>query len=90
VVANCDRLARLKFSPNLPYAITEHGAIMAANLLRSELAVKLNELESKLQDHDGQIGALIDAIRSLMSEPPARRKPAIGNHTGRKRRRTRK
>jgi hypothetical protein len=25
VVANCDHLKRLKFSPNLPYAFTEHG-----------------------------------------------------------------
>jgi len=30
VVANCDHLARLKFSPQLPHAFTEHGAIMAA------------------------------------------------------------
>jgi hypothetical protein len=87
----------------LPYAFTEHGVIMAANLLRSgqavkvsvyvvrafvklreflsthrELASKLNELESKLQDHDQQIIALIDAIRSLMSEPKAKAKPPIG------------
>ena len=27
VVANCDHLARLKFSPVLPRAFTEHGAI---------------------------------------------------------------
>jgi hypothetical protein len=27
VVANCDHLSRLKFSPALPYAFTEHGAI---------------------------------------------------------------
>src|ERR1700710_3080092 len=32
VVANCDHLARLKFSPSLPLAFTEHGAIMAANV----------------------------------------------------------
>jgi hypothetical protein len=32
VVANCDHLARLKFSPVLPRAFTEHGAIMAANV----------------------------------------------------------
>src|SRR5436309_15610615 len=25
VVTNCDHLARLKFSPTLPYAFTEHG-----------------------------------------------------------------
>jgi hypothetical protein len=30
VVANCDHLARLKFSPVLPNAFTEHGAIMVA------------------------------------------------------------
>ena len=33
VVANCGHLRRLKFSPNLPYAFTEHGTIMAANVL---------------------------------------------------------
>jgi len=40
VVANCDHLRRLKFSPTRPYAFTEHGAIMAANVLNSEGAVK--------------------------------------------------
>lgn len=30
VVANCDHLANLRFSPYLPYAFTEHRAIMAA------------------------------------------------------------
>lgn len=40
VVANCDHLVRLKFSPSLPHAFTEHGAIMAANVLNSERAVQ--------------------------------------------------
>jgi hypothetical protein len=40
VVANCDHLARLKFSPYLPYAFTEHGALMLANVLNSERAVQ--------------------------------------------------
>ncbi len=35
VVANCDHLARLKFSPVFPRAFTEHGALMAANVLNS-------------------------------------------------------
>jgi hypothetical protein len=35
VVTNCDHLRRLRFSPVLPYAFTEHGAIMAANVLNS-------------------------------------------------------
>jgi len=39
VVTNCDHLAQLKFSPTLPYAFTEHGAIMAANVLSSPRAV---------------------------------------------------
>ena len=39
VVANCDHLGRLKFSSALPFAFTEHGAIMAANVLSSERAV---------------------------------------------------
>jgi hypothetical protein len=35
VVAKCDHLTRLRFSPVLPYSFTEHGAIMAANVLNS-------------------------------------------------------
>jgi hypothetical protein len=42
VVTNCDHLARLKFSKNLPYAFTEHGALMAANVLNSPQAVKMS------------------------------------------------
>lgn len=41
VVANCDHLARLKFSKALPYAFTEHGAIQAANVLASVQAVEM-------------------------------------------------
>jgi hypothetical protein len=40
VVANCDHFKRLKFSPNLPYAFTEHGAIMLATVLNSPVAVQ--------------------------------------------------
>jgi phage regulator Rha-like protein len=40
VVANCNHLKRLKFSPNLPYAFTEHGAIMLAAVLNSPVAVQ--------------------------------------------------
>jgi len=41
VVANCDHLAKLKFSKALPYAFTEHGAIQAANVLASPQAVEM-------------------------------------------------
>jgi len=39
VVTDCDHLRKLKFSPNLPYAFTEHGALMAANILKSQKAI---------------------------------------------------
>ena len=40
VVTNCDHLVRLKFSYALPYAFSEHGAIMAANVLNSARAIQ--------------------------------------------------
>ncbi|MES3024339.1 MAG: ORF6N domain-containing protein [Pseudomonadota bacterium] len=40
VVANCDYLAKLKFSKTLPFAFTEHGAIQAANVLASPQAIE--------------------------------------------------
>ena len=42
LVANCDHLKKLKFSPFLPYAFTEHGAVMLASVLNSERANKVN------------------------------------------------
>jgi hypothetical protein len=42
VVTNCDHLQSLKFSPALPYAFTEHGALMAANVLNSPRAVEMS------------------------------------------------
>ncbi len=81
---------------SLPYAFTEHGAIMAAAVLNSEQAVemsifvvrafvrmremlaghnqiaaKIRELESHIEDHDTVIRDLIAAIKQLMS--PARK-----------------
>ena len=40
VVANCDHLKKLKYSPVLPGAFTEHGAIMIATILNSPVAVQ--------------------------------------------------
>ena len=42
VVAICDHLAKLKFSPVLPNAFTEHGAIMAANVLNTGRAIQIS------------------------------------------------
>jgi hypothetical protein len=40
VVTNCDHLRKLKYSPNLPFAFTEHGAVMLASVLNSPIAVQ--------------------------------------------------
>ena len=42
VVADCDHLSRLKYSPALPHAFTEHGAIMAASVLNTDRAVEVS------------------------------------------------
>jgi hypothetical protein len=39
VVANCDHLRRLKFTYQMPYAFTEHGALMLASVLKSDIAI---------------------------------------------------
>ncbi len=40
VVADCDHLKKIKYSPVLPTAFTEHGAIMVAAILNSPIAVQ--------------------------------------------------
>lgn len=42
VVTICDHLRTLKFSPVLPFAFTEHGAVMLASVLNSERAIEMN------------------------------------------------
>lgn len=42
VVTNCDHLKMLRFYKGLPYAFTEHGAVMAATLLNSQRAVEMS------------------------------------------------
>ena|SRR5688572_6580735 len=42
VVANCDHLSKLRFSSSMPYAFTEHGALMAASVLNTRRAVEMS------------------------------------------------
>jgi len=44
VIANCDHLKKLKFSRTNPYAFTEHGTIMLANVLNTPTAVQTSVL----------------------------------------------
>jgi len=42
LVAKCDHLQNLKFSPTLPVAYTEHGALMAASVLKNDRAAEVS------------------------------------------------
>ncbi len=43
-IANCDHLEKLKFSRTNPYAFTEHGTIMLANVLSTPTAIQTSVL----------------------------------------------
>jgi len=42
LVTKCDHLSNLKYSRALPLVFTEHGALMAANVLKSKRAVEVS------------------------------------------------
>lgn len=42
VIANCDHLKKLRFSPSVPYAFTEQGVAMLSSVLRSQRAIDVN------------------------------------------------
>lgn len=44
LVTNCDRFKPLKYSSSFPYAFTEHGALMSANILSSKKAIQVSIL----------------------------------------------
>jgi len=56
VVAECDHLKTLKYSPSLPYVFTEHGAVMLASILNSDRAIEVNV----------RIVKLFNAMREVM------------------------
>lgn len=76
VVAKCDHLRNLRFTKNLPYAFTEHGAIQAANVLNSEAATAMSvavvrafvRLRQMISDHK--------ALAAQLAELDAR----VGGH----------
>jgi ORF6N domain len=89
----------------LPWVFTEHGAIMLASVLNSnvavqasvrvvrafvrlremvaanaQLAVKLAELERRLDSHDEAIVDLFAALKRLLEPPEPKKKREIGFH----------
>lgn len=75
VVANCDHLFKLKFSPVLPNAFTEHGAIMVASVLNTEKAIQVSvfvvrafiKLREMLATHKELAHKLAELERKLQS-----------------------
>lgn len=63
VVTNCDRFESLKYSSVMPHAFTEHGIIMLASVLRSEVAIQMSV----------QITRAFVAMRQYISLPPQER-----------------
>ncbi len=69
VVTNCDHLAKLKFSRTLPYAFTEHGALMLGNVLKSNRAIEVSlmvvrtfvQLREMLSTHK-ELAAKLEAL----------------------------
>jgi hypothetical protein len=55
VVAKCDHLKNLKFLSTLPLAFTEHGAIMAATVLNSRIAIETSILVVRAFIHAREI-----------------------------------
>jgi hypothetical protein len=73
VVAICDHLAKLKYSKALPFAFTEHGAIMAASVLNSTRAINVSifivrafiKLRQKIAENREIAGKLKELERKL-------------------------
>lgn len=84
VVANCDHLRRLKFSPTMPFAFTEHGALMAASVLNTPRAVEVSlyvvrafvELREALATHK-DLGKRLDELESRLERKLATHDQAI-------------
>src|SRR3990167_6596014 len=60
VVTVCDHLKKLRFSSTLPYAFTEHGAIMAASVLNKPLAVEVS-----VSDLKAEVVTVCDHLKKL-------------------------
>jgi hypothetical protein len=78
VIANCDHLEKLKYSPTNPFAFTEHGTIMLASVLNTPIAiqasihvvrafVKLRELLLSHQELNRRLQDLEEKVDSKFS-----------------------
>jgi len=73
VVAICDHLEKLKYSRSTPYAFTEHGALMAATVLKTDRAAQVSvyvvrafvQLRRLLESNKELAGKLQDIEKEL-------------------------
>ncbi len=72
VVAKCDYLQKLKFSSTLPLAFTEHGAIMAAMVLNSRVAIETSILVVRAFIHAREIISEHRELKLRLERPEAR------------------
>ena len=84
LVTNCDRLAMLKHSSVAPKAFTEHGVVMMASVLRSDIAVRVSvritrafvalrkmlqlSPSERISDLEHKIDGIKDYIEELLSD----------------------
>ena len=74
VIAKCDHLANLKYAKVLPFAFTEHGALMAASVLNTARAVEVSvfvvrafvNLRRTISEHKELARRLIQLERRLV------------------------
>jgi len=62
VVAKCDHLSKIKYSSTLPYAFTEHGALMAASVLNTARATEISVFVVRAFTRLGHLIAANDEI----------------------------
>lgn len=69
LVAKCDHLPQLRFSPAFPLAFTEYGAIMAASVLNSDRAIEASvqvvRAFVRLRHMVGMVGDLAQRLDEL-------------------------
>ena len=81
LVTKCDHLARLKYAKSLPWAFTEHGAIMAAMVLNSSQAVSMSvyvvrafiQMRKRIAANTAILKLLADIDRTLLQHDAALR-----------------
>ena len=76
VAAKCGHLRSLKYSPVLPYAFTEHGAIQAASILSSDTATEMSVEVARAFIRLRQLMVDHKALASKLAEPDAH----LGTH----------